>query len=96
MSQYLGEETSLDRVLNLVSIAGLWSKLPVLGKVPFVVGQSGGRNSGPAVGPTTSEQRAYTLYEADHRARQWADLRSLLVPSLRPTSVGPSTAGAER
>lgn len=84
MQRFLGDETSLDRSLNMISIAGLWAKIPVLGKYPFIVGQYSGRDAGLPVGPRTNEQRALTLLEREEFARKMADLSSLLSPALKP------------
>jgi hypothetical protein len=39
-ARYLGPETTLDRVLNHVTLNDLWKSIPVLGKIPFVPFQS--------------------------------------------------------
>jgi hypothetical protein len=84
MQRFLGDETSLDRTLNMISIAGLWAKIPVFGKYPFIVGQYSGRDAGLPVGPRTNEQRALTLLEREEFARKLAGLSSLLSPALKP------------
>lgn len=89
MQKYLGDETSLDRVLNMFSIAGLWAKLPIVGRYPFIVGQYSGRNAGWAVGPRTNEQRAYDRYDTEQRAQRMAELQGLLSPSLKPGATAP-------
>ncbi len=94
MQRFLGDETSLDRSLNMISIAGLWAKIPVLGKYPFIVGQFSGRDAGLPVGPRTNEQRALTLLEREEFARKMADLSSLLAPALKPPAPAAKPAGA--
>jgi hypothetical protein len=87
MQRFLGDETSLDRSLNMISIAGLWAKIPVLGKYPFIVGQYSGRDAGLPVGPRTNAQRALTLLEREEFARKMGDLSSLLSPALKPSTA---------
>jgi hypothetical protein len=45
MRKYLGEEQGLNRALNMFTVDALWRKIPVLGKVPFVLAQSSGRTA---------------------------------------------------
>ncbi len=84
MQKYLGDESGLERTLNMFSFAGLWAKIPVLGKYPFIVGQYSGRNAGLPVGPRTNEQRALDQYEKDKLAERWAQL-SGLTPQVAPS-----------
>lgn len=77
MQKYLGDESGLERALNMFSVAGFWAKIPVLGKYPFIVGQYSGRDAGLPVGPRTNEQRALELYEKDKLAERWAQLSGL-------------------
>jgi len=78
MQKYFGEETSVDRVLNMFSPVYLWRKIPVLGKHPFMIGQFHGRGSGPARGAYTNEDRAMERYEADQMRERWDALAGLL------------------
>jgi hypothetical protein len=89
MQKYLGDENGLERTLNMFSISGLWAKIPVLGKYPFVVGQFQGRHSGLAVGPMTNAQRALEQYEKDKTAERWEQLSGLMSPQLKPATPAP-------
>ncbi len=85
MQKYLGDESGLERTLNMFSVAGFWAKIPVIGKYPFIVGQYSGRNAGLPEGARTNEQRALDLYEKDKMAERWAQL-SGLTPTV-PASI---------
>jgi hypothetical protein len=89
MQKYLGDENGLERALNMFSVSGLWAKIPVLGKFPFIVGQFQGRHSGLAVGPQTNEQRALEMYEKEKIAERWDQLSGLESPSLKPPAAPP-------
>ncbi len=59
MDKYLGSTDGWDRgFLNAYTLPELWSKVPLLGMIPF---------AGPP-GTVTNEERALRLYRADRRA----------------------------
>ncbi|MEO7347413.1 MAG: hypothetical protein ABIZ49_10375 [Opitutaceae bacterium] len=77
MEKYLGPENSLDRVLNLFTVAGLWKKIPVLGRFPLM-------------GFATNEERGLALQRAAMAAERWEDLAGLMSPGLK--NEAPPTA----
>ena len=67
MNRYLGPEDGFDRgVLNVVTLAGLWKKIPLIGLIPFV-----------PFGSVTNEERAMAMYEEEERKRKMAELMGL-------------------
>lgn len=89
MEKYFGEETSLYRVMNMVSPVHLWRKIPVLGRHPFMIGQFNGPGSGPASGEYTNEDRARARYEKDRMTERWNDLMGLVPPAERARVINP-------
>jgi hypothetical protein len=68
MDRYLGPSDGLDRgVLNAVTLAELWPKIPVVGAIPMA-----------PFGSTTNGERAVEQYEADKRLQEKADLLELV------------------
>lgn len=65
MERYIGPEDGFDRgFLNLINLASLWKKVPVLGKVPLA-------------GFMTNEERGLMLYREAKRKEElenWTDL----------------------
>lgn len=85
MQEFLGDERGFDRgFLNLFTVPQLWSKIPILGQIPF------------GLGFETNEQRAMRMYRADREAKAWAEAMGLLTPAERkaiqsPTGAAPVT-----
>jgi hypothetical protein len=77
MSEFLGDETGLNRALNMFSIASAWKKVPVLGG--FVLKDF-----------ETNQDRAMRLYRADREAKAWAEAMGLLTPAERAAVASPT------
>jgi hypothetical protein len=64
MNRFIGPEDGFDRgFLNLFTIAGLWEKIPVLGRFPFVSSE-------------TNAERGMRLYAEAERKRKMEELMS--------------------
>lgn len=61
------------RVLNAVSLRGLWKRIPVLGRYELVDHE-------------TNEERGLRLYKEAKVREQWANLLSLQSPLLKPAA----------
>lgn len=90
MRKYLGEEQGLNRALNMFTVDSLWRKIPVLGKVPFVLAQSSGRSAELPSIPRNNAERAMQLYKADKRAQQIDQLSGLSTSSAKSATKDPS------
>ncbi len=71
-ARYFGPETTLDRVLNHVTLNDLWKSIPVLGKIPFVPFQSmdRGERAMYLYGRVEEQRRTKELLEFDAAARK--------------------------
>jgi hypothetical protein len=68
MKHYFGPRDGLDRgVLNAVTVAGLWKKIPILGQL-----------LGCPIPSMTNEERAMMYYREDERIRQMSEFGELL------------------
>lgn len=66
MNRYVGAEGGFDRgFLNLFTVAGLWKKIPVLGRFSFV-------------GSETNAERGMRLYAEAERKRKMEELMNLM------------------
>ena len=62
--RYLGPQSNLDHVLNAVTVADLWKKIPILGRFPFISSMS-------------YNERAAHIYERPELKRRFNELLSI-------------------
>ena len=82
--RYLGPQSNLDRVLNGVTLTGLWKSIPVLGKVPFVPFAS-----------MTYDERAAFIYEKPEKKRRFNELMSIEQAAPKPEEAKPADQPAK-
>ncbi len=90
VQKYYGGETSLFRLLNTVTISGLWSKIPVLGRATFVLAQSKGLDAGPAAASQALAASAVRAEKQDRISTRLNELNAL--ESTPPPSAPPTTS----
>jgi hypothetical protein len=82
MKHYFGPRDGFDRgVLNVVTVAGLWKKIPILGQL-----------LGCPIPSMTNEDRAMMYYREDERIRQMTEFGEL----MRLTRASGDSASADK